>query len=195
MDVAGQANGWLEGVTFDWKVSNEQPGTPTGYSWYYEYTVWVSKFAPRRLLIETDPDVDAGDITNVTLTHNGLVEAYDSSKWSVRTHTAADNNGGLPADTYGILFDSIGTGSGSNETVMMSFWSNAAPRWGDFYTRCDGNGNRAFNTTFTDVDPIGAVSSGSLMGHVLVPGVVPEPAIATVALAGGLLCLTRRRSR
>ena len=181
LDVDGQDPGWLTGFTIDWQVSNEETGGPGGYDWFYEYTIDVIKFAPRRLIVETAGSFTAANISTVKLYQN-TVEQVGYSDWSVGSQPATDPpNKDMPEAVYGILFDAIGTGAGNNEEVQITFWSDVAPGWGDFYSRCDGNGNRAFNLGFTTSDPTDPPSSGVNSNHLLVP--IPEPSSSALVLS------------
>jgi len=200
LDTDGNlANGWQTGFTIDWQVSNEGTG-PAGYDWFYDYTINVPKFAPRRLIIEMADSLTSANINTVKLYKNGS-EDLTYSDWSVGLQSTA-GNADMPEAVYGVLFDSIGTGTGNDEEVRLTFWSNISPGWGDFYSRCDGNGNRAFNLGFTtsDTDPTAPPSSGVNSNHILT--LVPEPSAAAQLLAGmatlapfGILYLIRRRRR
>jgi len=194
VDVDGQGNGWPLGFSIAWEVSTEEPGGPMGYPWYYEYTINVARFAPRRLIVETGDNFTSSNVSTVRLFQN-TVEQPGYSDWSVGTQPATNPpNRDMPEAVYGILFDSIGTGSGSDEEVMVSFWSDIAPAWGDVYTRCDGNGNRAFNLGFVADDPGGPPTSGVNQNHLLGP--VPEPTTVCLMCLGGVgLFLVRARRK
>ena len=103
-------------------------------------------------------------------------------------------NKGMPEAVYGILFNAIGEGEGVNEEVQITFWSDVSPGWGDFYSRCGGFNNRAFNLGFTASDPTNPPADGVNDNHLLTP--IPEPssgALLLGAMAGLAFFVIRRR--
>ena len=103
----------------------------------------------------------------------------------------------MPEDIYGIKFDACGNAT----DVTISFDSDRAPVWGDFYSK-DGIIPGAqwcalYNSGFTsgDYDPFSAATNGSFQNHLLVPdSYIPAPgAVILVCIGTTLTGALRKR--
>lgn len=181
-------------VTITWDVTdsdNSQPGYPWRYTYHFYHSGTQAGFS--HMIIEVSDTFTAADLADVT----------GASVYSITSQKAGPGNPSMPADIYGIKFDPLSDGV---TDWSVTFYSNRAPVWGDFYGRCGGRQggiNYAFNYNLTggvekgflvnDVDPVAPPQSGSIDYHILRPdSVVPEPT-AFALLTIGLVAVTRRR--
>lgn len=203
--VTGPASQWSSyTVTLEWTVTNEDASQP-GYAWKYQYRFRHngSQYAFSHVILETASDFTTANMAVLT------GAAFDSLK----VQTVQSGNPAMPEDVFGLRFNPL---SGGVKDMTWSFFSDRAPMWGDFYGRCGGgpggdqvnsayNFNQtgsvqkgfldpnASNTNRDDPDPSAPAASGSVDYHLLVPGVVPEPATLAVVAVGAAMLLWRRR--
>jgi len=196
--VSANADGWGNYTKVAWKVSDQEPGKPASHPIYYEYTITVRKYALSHAILETSDNFGTGDITQVE------VDGQSHTNYAINTHDPNAGSPDMPEALYGVKVDDLGGGfdaGGGNVAIVISFFSNRLPVWGDIYMKCGGYGNRAWNEGFTtaDTDPPDPPANGSVLKHVLVPdSVVPEPgstALLVAASASLLGASRRRRSR
>lgn len=97
----------------------------------------------------------------------------------------------LTKTLYGIEF---ATANVDPTTLMISFDSDYAPVWGDFYARSyivDGEVNVIVNDDLAkvgaDTDPSAPAANGSVANHVLVPGYSCPPVPPAVPVPGAVL--------
>ncbi|HKL22056.1 MAG TPA: PEP-CTERM sorting domain-containing protein [Tichowtungia sp.] len=189
------STGWRKYSILDWKVSDEESGAPQGYDWFYSYTLEAEKFAPVRWVIETGSGFSSDniDLASVEVYDEGVLTTYDSTN-NISFGSFADDDDlrkNMPAERYGMFWEATSPGGQSTKITQITFWSDVAPQWGDLYANCGGNGNRGWNSGFTNANPDVAASSGSVQNHVLAP--IPEPATISLIGISGLLALIIRR--
>jgi len=166
-------------VNISWQVDDS---TTPGF-WHYQYTLSTIGRAISHWIIEASdgsfgPIFTAANLFNVITQPAGWVGSTE-----IGNHN--DGVGGvlpnpyMPEDLYGIKFNA----AISNTIVTLSFDSDRAPIWGDFYAKCgstSGVFNTVYNAGFSLPDPTAPVSSGIINNHILVPDsysttAVPEP--------------------
>ncbi len=199
-DAANANNTWRASSQLTWTVTNEASGGPDGYAWLYTYTMEVADWAPRRMMIETSLafTLDNIDLATVAFIVDGTPLAYDTAKISVGWHVPTTSPGtdfrDMPDTRYGLFF--ADSGANGDVSTTISFWSNAAPGWGDLYTNCGGNGNRGWNSGFLLDNPDNPPADGSISNHVLVPvgpiTPIPEPGTGLILVSLVVLVLSRR---
>jgi hypothetical protein len=180
--IVGPSNlQWAQDVvTLAWAVTdtdNSQPGFPWKYT-YHLSLVGIEQAGFSHMIIEASPTFCEADLAGLD---NG-------SAYSVTTQFANQGNANMPENIYGIKLDPPAEGM---LDWTVSFFSNRAPVWGDFYARCGGKKggiNYTYNKGFfdCDTDPTAPASSGSVDFHILCPDTVPEPATLTLLLLAGL---------
>lgn len=183
-------NPWLTGnTTLAWTVTGNTNGT---YSYDYRLTVPDASKEISHLIVEVSPTFTSADILSVTA---GTLEGSQPNSYP------QPSDPGMPSAMQGIKFSSGGAGSTGYDWIV-SFVSDRAPVWGDFYA-VDGKTpeyvTAVWNAGFTapDTDPTAAPSS--LIGnHILVPdtqtSTIPAPgALLLSSLGAGLISWLRRR--
>ncbi len=203
----GIADGLLLTAGGDWSRPNTRlswtvDNVTTPGKWHYSYTITVPSGDVQCVIIETSDASPGPAFTGANL----FSLATDPPDWfnymQIGTHSRWSNLN-LPDDVYGIKLcadrDPI--------SLTISFDSDRAPVWGDFYAMSflvdDPQGdyrNTLHNWGFTlnDQDPSDPPGDGSLNHHVLVPDSVTIPAPAAVLLCGlgtALTGLLRQRGR
>jgi hypothetical protein len=173
---------WQELAIMSWTVTND------GFegNWNYQYDFSVPQKAISHLVIETSLSFAEANLLNFSeLT--SLFESVDVGEFAQN-----NSNPGIPSEIYGIKIDT----DGESLNVSISFISNRAPVWGDFYAKdgVDGSNNvYAYNTGFASEDPKEAPSNGSINNHLLVPDTIPEPSVVLLSFMGALMLFKRRR--
>jgi hypothetical protein len=179
-NASALANSWRQSSVLSWEVSNEASGGPVGLDWRYIFTLDVFKFVPTTWVIETGLGFTTNHMGQVSVTGAAASSSfsYEVGLWEKAGDAQRDFLREMPEKTYGILFKNTSVGGESTAgAITITFWSDAAPVWGDLYANCGGNGNRGWNDGFSTADPLEAPSSGSLDNHVLTPGAIPEPTV------------------
>jgi hypothetical protein len=189
-------------ITMTWTVDNDAPRT--GFPWRYTYTLSIVNATMgsglSHVIIETStvPEFQMSDLVGFSSNVSGVVSTLDT--WEEQ----GSSNPNLPAPIYGIKFDT----PGSPTDLTLTFWSDRAPVWGDFYAKDGGNPtNSVWNKGLTnpDSDPAGLPANGSVNFSILRPdsytsgggpSQVPEP-LTMAGLGLGLCGLVRyvRRRR
>lgn len=162
-------------ATISWTISENTNGT-----WHYDYAFSAYKYGVSHLIIETSPTFTMQNVTNAHGPFDDLL---------VKTNTPQMGSPSMPGNLYGLRFDSM-----NGTTVDVSFDSDRAPTWGDFYAK--GGQCGAWNESFIQTDPTQPAANGSVGNKILVPGTVstvPEPATLLLLTMGGIALLARRK--
>jgi hypothetical protein len=172
-----------------WTVAENGDGT-----WNYTYNLDVFRADVSHFILEASPSFGLGNLSNSSF---GVPEIMTHSGDGTETQP----NPFLVGDIYGPKFDIGVEGDPEPEytSIAVSFDSDRAPIWGDFYAKCGKTGgpvlgtqNTLWNQGLLIDDPLDPAGNGSVLNHVLVPDTIPEP--ATLALLGlGSLLLRRRK--
>ena len=187
--IAG--NPWLTGdTTFAWTVTGNTNGT---YTYDYRLTVPDASKQISHLIFEVSPTFTSANILSVLA---GTLDGSQPDSYPKRS------DAGMPSAMRGIKFSNGGAGSTSYDWIV-SFVSDRAPVWGDFYAvdgKTFGYKTAVWNAGFTapDTDPIAAAQSGSIGNHILVPdtqtSTIPAPgALLLSSLGASLISWLRRR--
>jgi len=166
-------------TTLSWAVDD----TTTSGLWHYEYSLSVRKKNIDYLILETSDTFAAGNLFNLT---------SDPANWI----------GGMELGTYNSSISGIKIDADYGlKTVTISFDSDYAPGWGDFYAT-DGHHNYLYNNGLGSSDPLDGPANGSINNHVLMPHMplptstpVPAPGAAILACLGIGLARSIRRKR
>lgn len=181
---------WLSSeTTLSWKVDN----TTTSGMWHYEYTLHVPDKGGlaadiQRVIIEASdgssgPAFTIADLHSLASSPDGWIQGLD-----VGLHTPSDNPN-LPRNLYGI---ELTTANIDPKTLTVSFDTDRAPVWGDFYARSyvvDGDFCALYNYGLFNTpesDPSDPPSDGSVRHHVLVPDSV-STSVSTVPAPAAML--------
>ena len=146
--------------------------------------------------------IEASNGQNPFTKSNLFSSASDPAGWIGSIEVQKFYPGGsapyMPEAMYGIKFDSCG----DSTNVTVSFDSDRAPVWGDFYSK-DGKlpcsdwcslYNSGF--TFCDYDPFLPAANGSVQNHLLVPdSYIPAPGAIILVCIGTTLTGALRRKK
>ncbi|HQG47589.1 MAG TPA: hypothetical protein PK373_00760 [Sedimentisphaerales bacterium] len=183
---------WAFDTTLSWKVDN----TTTPGMWHYEYKIEV----PDRgglakdiqcIIIEASngssgPPFTIANLHSLKSSPENWIQSID-----VGLHSPTDNPN-LPRNLYGIR---LATANIDPKTLTISFDTDRAPVWGDFYARSyvlDGDFCAFYNYGLfytPESDPLDPPSNGSILNHVLVPDsipmvLIPAPAAMLLSILG-----------
>jgi len=223
--------GWNDGLTLAWLVEDTHgiKVNNVAYDWYYQYDFSVASEGQGGLsyfLLEVTPGFVLGDIQQLTGT---TAASGGVAPWTNKLPNGKDNKGvpnGSPdltgTDSLFVMFEKPFTvevpGIPGNLDWRISFYSNHAPFWGDFFAEDGSAGsneeglkgifNTGYNRSFSLKDPTNAPGTNPndplVFGNILRPdGVsaippVPEPltvASAFFAIAGLGGYIRRRTGR
>lgn len=199
---------WLSSTTpaaLSWKVDNiTTPG-----QWHYEYTLSVPDKGGQaadiqRVIIEASNGSSGPAFTIANLSSPTSSPANWIQSIKVGLHSPSDNPN-LPRNLYGIEFTTVNI---DPKLLTISFDTDRAPVWGDFYARSyvvNGDFCALYNYGLfktPETDPSDAPCNGSILSHVLVPdstsigpAVVPAPAALLLSVVGVPLAGWLRRNR
>ncbi len=171
---------WLApGTTFSWQVDDNGDGT---YTYTYRLQVPDDSKSISHMTVEASPSFESDNILDVP---EGTIAENQPDSYP---NGGADP--GMPDSMWGIKFDGGGPDS-TDYDWTVSFTTDRAPVWGDFYAKdgADGAANVAiWNAGFTnpDSDPTDPAGDTPIANHILVPdtntGEVPAP--GGILLAG-----------
>ena len=165
--------------TIEWTVTDNENGT-----WHYQYDLSVPAADISHFIIEASPSFEVDNLFNLN---------FPGTSYELETHLSGSaGNPSLPDNIYGPKFDIGDPGSVDPEhtSIIVSFDSDRAPIWGDFYAKCGnvgGTQNTLWNEGFLLDDPLDPAGDGSVLNHILVPDTIPEPATLALLGLGGLL--------
>jgi hypothetical protein len=183
--------GWCQPTTrLSWTVDNiTTPG-----KWHYSYTITVPTVDVQCVIIETSDGTPGPAFTEANLFSLATEPANWFNAMHIGTQSKGDNRN-LPEDVYGIKL----CAPRDPTSLTISFDSDRAPTWGDFYARSflvDDPIQDYYNTfynwgfTLNDVDPLDPPRSGSVCNHVLVPDTTTEIPVPGAILLGAIGALS-----
>jgi hypothetical protein len=191
--AAGTLNGsgnWTaagSGLAVSWVIT-EAAGV---YTYVYDFTNGGTQGGFSHLLLETSLNFLQSDLQAGS-------GAVDEGPRTFSPSDPGNGNPNLPADLYGMKYDTAGANSGS-----ITLITRRVPVWGDFYAKdgdAGGLGANAIWTTSFGLDP--TVTTSNFSGWIPTPdtnvvAVVPLPpaAWAGLAMLGGAATFNRLRRR
>jgi hypothetical protein len=177
-------------TTLSWTVDN----TTTQGLWHYNYMLTVPTKDISHIIIE------ASNGDNPFTTDNLFSSGSSPSDWidsiEVGMFTPDGSTPYMPESIYGIKFDA----DSDSTFVTISFDSDRAPVWGDFYSKDGitpgGDWCAVYNSGFALADPLLPAANGSLQGHLLVPdSYIPAPGAIVLVCIGTVLTGRMRRRK
>jgi len=188
--IAGvPGNSWLAGgTTFSWWIDANGDGT---YTYTYQLQVPDDSKEISHMTVEVSP----------TFTSDNLLEVLQGTIADDQPddYPKGGSDVGMPSPLWGIKFEG---GDGSTDyDWMVSFLSDRAPVWGDFYAvdgKKPGEETAIWNAGFAAADPLNPPANDSIGNHILVPdtnGYVPAPGAVLLASVGMVLVRHLRARR
>lgn len=187
----GTGSWFCNGADISWNVTQNK----SGY-WDYSYTLVTGKPSLSHFIVEVSPTFTSDNIFST------------SRSFELGSFTEKNGNPNMPGTIYGLKF-----GGTESSTYTVSFTSDRAPVWGDFYAKSGKGGFQTVSTlwngdynwygycglTKNDIDPTSPASNGSVDYHILVPdsvSVVPEPgSLLALGLGAAGICTFSLRRR
>lgn len=183
--IAGiDSNAWLaSGTTFSWWVNANGDGT---YTYTYRLQVPDDSKEISHMTVEVSPNFGADNLLEVL--EGTMADDQPDS------YPKGGSDVGMPSPLWGIKFEGGGDDSTGYDWTV-SFLSDRAPVWGDFYAvdgKTPGQETAIWNAGFgnPDSDPLVAAANGSVDNHILVPdstNYVPAPGAVLLASVGMIL--------
>ncbi len=179
-------------TTLSWEIDN----TTTPGLWHYEYHFFVPAKNISHLLIEVSDEDPGPAFTSDNLLNLATDPEDFLGVVAIQLWTAQQGNPNIPGPMYGIKVNQL---VGYTD-VTVSFDSDRAPVWGDFYAKSGGNPlPYVYNNGFLLADPTVGPHDGSEQDHLLVPDstttVIPAPGAILLAGIGATLVGWVRRGR
>ncbi len=165
--------GWVDDpdpITISWTVSLEDD------HWHYEYIFDIgdNQGALSSFVIEVSDGVVVGEILNLQGASSPEVNLWDTEGFF---------DGPSPINGLKV------SGFGEDGPWTISFDTLRNPTWGDFYAKNGSVGGPAWNSGFSDADPLVALHDGPEQGHLIVPDTTIIPAPGAILLGGIGTCI------
>jgi hypothetical protein len=180
-----------DGFLATWNITQE------GLNWRYVYTFTSDAPAISHLILGLTSTCTTAS-TSPTASTCLKDASFEGSEMQIGTFGVGSGNPGFPAGNgfWGVKFDETVPGSGN--VLNISFLTDRAPVWGDFYAK-GGNDSYAFNEGLLAANR----NSDDIMMFIARPNgnlnitSVPEPSTYVLMAAGlaGLGIAARRRRR
>ena len=179
---------WADDATvLSWVVGQSaSPGM-----WCYEYTLIVPTKAISHVIIEASDD-PAFTLSNLFSPDSTPLDWIGEE--IVGWHGTENGNGNIdmPEDMYGIKFEADDDAEAT--ALVLSFYSDRVPIWGDFYAKGACGGSKSlpctlYNEGFLTADPLASPADGTILNHILVPdsATSDDPPPPAVPVPGALL--------
>jgi hypothetical protein len=135
-------DGWYEGTTLSWSITDNLQSNPGHYEYTYTFTVHEKPIS--HMIIQVSNDFTASDILEGT-----------TSGWQLNTYSIdgpGNSNPGIPSPLYGLKWDT----SGDPLTFSVTIVTDRIPMDGNFYAR-DGVENPKDGDKFMSMHLAGAM--------------------------------------
>lgn len=120
--------------------------------WHYEYAISVEEHSIDFMILEVSDTLSSDNLMNLT---------SNPANWTTSVVQSYSN------DSAWLKIE----GPEKSPAITVSFDSDHAPGWGDFYAT-DGRRQHLYNEGLGSTDPLSAATNGSLNNHILAPGSV-----------------------